>query len=787
MGQQGYVAVTDQAIVNGPSVGVNTGTIISHAGAVVQPAPPPTLERVPPPPAPAAPRRWHDRDVELVALRSELAPGRGAWIAAAAGCGASALLRAAANLPEAPGLADGATMVTAADLATHDGTPGSPAASLDDLAQVLFDRCYRLSDPTLRKRVDAQEARTYLERLQALWVLDQLPLPPDDLARTRDLLAGGALLVAADGDEPEPQMLAALSLGGLPPADARALLAAVAHRDPCDPEVSPLLDRVAAALGCLPLPLELAGRLIRAGAAPLSHIAVTLEGLAGEPRPMLRVVRLALGGLSSEALAALRALAAAGPGGASLATLAELSQCPQGALEQELDRLTELGLARGQRGHYEVISYSLRHALGRALDPANERRRAVALYVAALPLHGGNLAWLERELGGLVAAARTALEQGMLPELSALARGIQPAAVLLGRWGLWDEVISWARHAGQALGDTALLAWALHEHGTRAGLLGDAVTAAAQLGEALRLRQGMGDTAGADASSQNLQLLHPTPVAPPSSQEGYTSVVPAAGKSVMPLLSMVGGTVGALALLFGAAVFRPPPPPAPTATPAPTVVVVVPTATAPEIVPTPEPTATDTPTPTREPTATAVPVPTATSIPSATPTPVPPTVTPTPVPPTVTPPPPTFAAPGPLNEALEREMIALFNEQRAANGCAVPLTSVPQLADAARRHSRDMATRDVVEHQGGDGSDGGQRIIEAGYIWSFGIPGTQGWGEIIAAGGSPQRNIEGWMQSSRHREHILNCGYREVGVGFWEREGTTYTTYWTAVFTIGRR
>jgi hypothetical protein len=65
-------------------------------------------------------------------------------------------------------------------------------------------------------------------------------------------------------------------------------------------------------------------------------------------------------------------------------------------------------------------------------------------------------------------------------------------------------------------GDESLRGWALHERGTRAGLLGDRAAAAANLSEALRIRRRLGDRAGTAATAHNMRYLGiaPPPVTP---------------------------------------------------------------------------------------------------------------------------------------------------------------------------------------------------------------------------------------------------------------------------------
>ncbi|QKW10060.1 sigma-70 family RNA polymerase sigma factor [Streptomyces sp. NA04227] len=104
------------------------------------------------------------------------------------------------------------------------------------------------------------------------------------------------------------------------------------------------------------------------------------------------------------------------------------------------------------------------------------------------------------------------------------------------------------------------------------------------------------------------------------------------------------------------------------------------------------------------------------------------------------------------------QVTQLVNNERAKNGCG-PVTANPKLQSAAQGHSDDMADRDFFSHTDPDGGDPGDRITAAGYRWST-------YGENIAAGQqTPAQVMEGWMNSSGHRANILNCDFKEIGVG----------------------
>lgn len=115
------------------------------------------------------------------------------------------------------------------------------------------------------------------------------------------------------------------------------------------------------------------------------------------------------------------------------------------------------------------------------------------------------------------------------------------------------------------------------------------------------------------------------------------------------------------------------------------------------------------------------------------------------------------------------QVVVLVNKERAAAGCG-PLTEDTQLEEAARAHSDDMAARDFFDHTNPDGADPGQRITAAGYHWST-------YGENIAMGQqTPQAVMDSWMNSPGHRANILNCSFKNIGVGVHKGSGGPWWT-----------
>ncbi|AWW36121.1 CAP domain-containing protein [Streptomyces cadmiisoli] len=119
-------------------------------------------------------------------------------------------------------------------------------------------------------------------------------------------------------------------------------------------------------------------------------------------------------------------------------------------------------------------------------------------------------------------------------------------------------------------------------------------------------------------------------------------------------------------------------------------------------------------------------------------------------------------------------IVNLVNSERGKAGCS-PVKLNAKLSKAAQDHSADMAAQRNMSHTGSDGSDPGERITRAGYQW-------QTYGENVAYGySSPEQVMAGWMSSPGHKRNILNCAFKEIGVGL-AQPGN----YWTQNFGTAR-
>ncbi|MEV4440426.1 CAP domain-containing protein, partial [Streptomyces sp. NPDC049577] len=102
-------------------------------------------------------------------------------------------------------------------------------------------------------------------------------------------------------------------------------------------------------------------------------------------------------------------------------------------------------------------------------------------------------------------------------------------------------------------------------------------------------------------------------------------------------------------------------------------------------------------------------------------------------------------------------VLALVNEERARVGCR-PLRADARLSSMAQEFSEDMARRGFFDHTDPDGQTPWDRAARRG-IRNLG-------GENIARGQADAHTVmEAWMRSPGHRQNILNCEYRSLGIG----------------------
>ena len=119
------------------------------------------------------------------------------------------------------------------------------------------------------------------------------------------------------------------------------------------------------------------------------------------------------------------------------------------------------------------------------------------------------------------------------------------------------------------------------------------------------------------------------------------------------------------------------------------------------------------------------------------------------------------------------EIISLTNKERSSAGLAA-LKEDPALSYLARMKAEDMAQKGYFSHTSPTYGSAFDMMKDAGISYSYA-------GENIAKGqASPQSAMNGWMNSSGHRENILGSSFTHIGTGVAaDKQGTLY---WVQIF-----
>ena len=110
-----------------------------------------------------------------------------------------------------------------------------------------------------------------------------------------------------------------------------------------------------------------------------------------------------------------------------------------------------------------------------------------------------------------------------------------------------------------------------------------------------------------------------------------------------------------------------------------------------------------------------------------------------------------------VREDLEARMLEMVNEERAKVGLH-PLKADPEMAEVARKHSRDMFARGYFAHVNPDGEDPFDRMREEGVRFLTA-------GENLALAQTLTMAHNGLMNSPGHRANILRPQFGRLGIG----------------------
>ncbi len=126
---------------------------------------------------------------------------------------------------------------------------------------------------------------------------------------------------------------------------------------------------------------------------------------------------------------------------------------------------------------------------------------------------------------------------------------------------------------------------------------------------------------------------------------------------------------------------------------------------------------------------------------------------------------------------VERTAFQMLNQKRAENGLQ-PLVWNEQVASVARVHSQNMAEFQFFGHRGMDNKLVSHRAddLKLGRWRSIGenIAYNRGYADPV------EKAVDNWLNSSTHRQNLLNVDWKESAVGVAIADDGSY--YFTQVF-----
>ena len=124
-----------------------------------------------------------------------------------------------------------------------------------------------------------------------------------------------------------------------------------------------------------------------------------------------------------------------------------------------------------------------------------------------------------------------------------------------------------------------------------------------------------------------------------------------------------------------------------------------------------------------------------------------------------------------LNAEMARDVINAYRKERGLK----PLKLNPELTEAAKNHSRDLAKWDRISHFGSDGSNPWDRVKRSGYNARVAAENV-GTGQT-----SFEEVLKGWKESPGHNKNLLLADAEHVGIALVREGKTEFKTFWTLV------
>jgi uncharacterized protein YkwD len=128
-----------------------------------------------------------------------------------------------------------------------------------------------------------------------------------------------------------------------------------------------------------------------------------------------------------------------------------------------------------------------------------------------------------------------------------------------------------------------------------------------------------------------------------------------------------------------------------------------------------------------------------------------------------------------VDAGVQRDSVLLLTNSARSSAGGPGLVLDALLTAVAHAHARDMAERAYFDHTSPEGKTFSQRLRESGASYSTA-------GENIARNFSAKGAVDAWLNSTGHRQNMLNPAFRRLGVGVFRTLSSPYT-YYVQVFT----
>ncbi len=183
---------------------------------------------------------------------------------------------------------------------------------------------------------------------------------------------------------------------------------------------------------------------------------------------------------------------------------------PQGtvlALAAQSESSSSTAVARALTEPPPVVVERLEELVEGSATVTDQAERSLELFNALATGRIPDRELIAEEIDSLLDLLRRLDRTGRHEDAIRLARSLSGLLALVLRWAALVETLRIALRAARALGAGVDEAWALHELGTLAAGAGEPAAATAQLEDSLRLRERIGDRAGAETTAVNLDVI----------------------------------------------------------------------------------------------------------------------------------------------------------------------------------------------------------------------------------------------------------------------------------------